>query len=148
MTSVRTLAVLAIGALAACAEPNSPVAPTAEVAVPLVAREGGLGFNAVAAGGGDTYLVQFKESGIPKNFAGSVAKMGGAVIFAHAGVGLAAVSGIDPASAASLASRRDVAAVDPDMFTLIDDPTDMTVESADAPASPAAPNTAFFFSRH
>jgi hypothetical protein len=147
MTSARTLAVLAIGALAACAEPNIPVAPTAEVAVPLVAREGGLGFNAVAAEGGDTYLVRFKESGIPKNFAGSVAKLGGAVIFAHAGVGLAAVSGIDAASAAVLAARRDVAAVDPDMFTLIDDPTDMTVESVDAPASPSAPNTAFFFAR-
>lgn len=147
MIRVPTLVVLAIGALAACAEPNIPLAPTAEAVAPLVARRGGLGFNAVAAGGGDTYLVRFKESEIPKNFASSVAKMGGAVIFAHAGVGIAAVSGIDPASAAALASRRDIAAVDPDMYTLLDDPTDLNVESADVPASPAAPNTAFFFAR-
>jgi len=123
--------------LAACAE--SPV--SSEPAA--LSRHGSIAFNAEAAEG-NTYLVRFNGNGIPADFASSVQALGGEVIFAHAGVGIAAVAGISDAGASGLASRSDVAGVDADMQTMLEDPSDIVAE---VPTSPSDPTTAGFFPR-
>lgn len=139
----------------ACAEAPMPVEPTA------LSRHGGVAFNAAAAEG-NTYLVRFTSNGIPADFASGVAALGGEVIFAHAGVGIAAVSGLTDAGADGLAARADVAGVDADMHTVLENPGELSAEGqpvgdksnrgkkseiASLPASPTAPATAFFFPR-
>ncbi len=98
------------------------------------------------AGIAGNYLVRFKGNAIPSDFAAKVASMGGEVIFAHAGVGVAAVSGLDGAGADALAGRSDVQAVDADAYTTLEQPADAVVESAAAtPDSPTVPTKAYFF---
>ena len=98
------------------------------------------------AGIAGNYLVRFKGNAIPSDFAAKVASMGGEIIFAHAGVGIAAVSGLNGASADALAARSDVQAVDADAYTTLEQPADATVESAAvAPESPTIPTAAYFF---
>lgn len=98
----------------------------------------------------DTYLVRFKGSGVPAGFAAQVAQLGGEVIFAHAGVGIAAVGGLNGAAADQLAVRSDVAAVDADATTEIEVGAG-EVESAEpsdaAPASPSNPALSAFITR-
>ena len=138
MKSRHTALVLA-GALfvGACAE--SPV--TSEPAT--LSRHGSIAFNAQAAEG-NTYLVRFKGNGVPADFASSVAALGGEVIFAHAGAGIAAVSGITDSGADGLAARADIASVSADAVTILDTP-DRTSESFEYTMSPAAPATAAFY---
>jgi lantibiotic leader peptide-processing serine protease len=138
MPQSRSWILLVAVAVAACNEPSAPatravVRPTAQAAI-----------GDDAAG---SYLVRFRGNGIPSSFAASVAAAGGTVTLTHAGLGLAAVSGLSPAGAAVLAARNDVAAVDPDAFTLLDVPAVAGVEPAATPSSPGAPATAFFFPR-
>ncbi len=96
----------------------------------------------------DTYLVDFRGRGVPSDFAANVAALGGEVIFAHAGVGVAAVAGLIPSGAATLAARSDVASVEADAYTTLDVPLTTEVEAADAGvASAANPATSFFFAR-
>ena len=93
MIRVRSLSVLGILAIAACAEPTlPPVQPT------LVS--GGRSASSVADDASGTYLVRFK-GGIPSDFESSVAAMGGEVLWAHAGVGLAAIAGVSGDNAAA-----------------------------------------------
>lgn len=94
-----------------------------------------------------TYLVRFKGKGVPAEFAGQVTALGGDVIFAHAGVGIAAVSGLDDAGADQLATMSDVAAVDADAYTTIDARVDGFPEASEAPESPANPALAAIFPR-
>jgi len=142
MSRIRSVALLGALAVAACSE--IPVTPTAELV-------GGLGVANLVAEGSDSYLVRFRRNAIPEDFAESVAAMGGEVIFAHAGVGLGAVSGISAAQAATLAGRADIASVDVDSYALLDEPSAVSLESQAAPAdvvqSPSNPATAFFFPR-
>ena len=122
--------------LAACAETPEPTAPS-------LALTG----NTASIAEGDTYLVRFKGNGISSDFSSSVAALGGEVMFAHAGVGIAAVTGMSSAGAASLAGRSDVAAVDLDAYTTVGTPSELSTESSDNINSPTNPATAFFFAR-
>ena len=106
------------------------------------------GGSANLASGGDTYLVAFKGR-VPADFANSVAQLGGSVIFAHDGVGIAAIEGVSASAASTLAARRDVAAFEADTYTLLDEPTATDLESVaeggvESAANPAA---AAFFAR-
>lgn len=94
------------------------------------------------------YLVMFKKNEIPTAFAADVAARGGTIQAAHGKVGIAVVSGLDDAGATALASRSDVEVVSPDVVFSVDPVPDLSVEALpDVVASPAAPNTAFFFAR-
>jgi lantibiotic leader peptide-processing serine protease len=121
-----------------CAEPSLPVQPQA---IRGIARD------AAATAAGDSYLVQFR-GGVPADFAALVNGLGGEVIFAHAGAGLAAVSGIGVPEAAALAARGDVAAVEPDAYVEIESLVSGTPASVGHPeASHGEPGDAFFFPR-
>ena len=135
MSRVRSTAILCFFVAAACAEP---------VTVPSTTMRSASGA-AASVDGSDTYLVRFKGQ-IPSDFASSVAGLGGEVIFAHHGVGIAAVTGIGAFGASTLAARSEIAAVDPDAYVEIDTPTDVELESADL-ESPSQPNLAFFYAR-
>ena len=56
---------------------------------------------------GETYLVRFRNNTIPANFASSVASVGGEIVFAHSGAGVAAVSGLIPSAAQALTKSAD-----------------------------------------
>jgi len=107
--------------------------------------------DASVADGSGTYLVRFKGNAIPSGFAARVASLGGEVIFAHAGVGIAAVSGLDDARADQIAALGGVAAVDADAFTSLEQPEAVETESVDLAegdvASTAQPSTAAFYGR-
>jgi hypothetical protein len=89
-----------------------------------------------------TYLVRFKGNAVPSGFALKVASLGGEVIFAHAGVGIAAVSGLSDESATALSADGNIAAVDPDAYTTIDEPAAIAEFAEEAVASQANPATA------
>lgn len=141
----RSLATaLGLVGLAACSDrstaplaPRAATAPSRSVAATDVDPVAG------------NYLVTFKGNAIPDGFAARVASLGGEVIFAHAGVGLAAVSGLDSSGAATLGASSGVAAVDADAYTVLEQPTSMTVEGTDAsaPASATNPAAAAFYGR-
>jgi subtilisin family serine protease len=84
---------------------------------------------------------------VPANFAANVAALGGEVVFAHAGAGIGAVSGLNDATAATLAASSGISSVDADAVTIIDDPAAVEVESIDMPESPSNPTTAAFYPR-
>lgn len=132
-----TLSVLGILTLAACAE--QPAAPLRlESRAPSLSLDGDVG---------GTFLVRFKGNGVPSDFAGQVAALGGEVTFAHE-VGIAAVAGLSDASAAQLAELSTIAAVDADAYTEIETPDGALPELASAePESPVNPAAALRFSR-
>ena len=107
---------------------------------------------ASAAGGQPTgkYVVTLTSGGagiLP----GAIAAMGGRVEWLSSGAGMATVSGITPAQAASLGTSSGAASVTADLAIPFDAPlaTDAMTEAVagDAVESPAAPQTAFFFAR-
>ena len=137
---LTALSAAAFVALGACAESVTP--PTA---APVMAE--GPAFS-VDAGGTDTYLIRFKGNGIPADFASTVAGLGGEVIFAHAGVGIAAVAGLDAADASVIAANGNVAAVDLDAYTEIESSVSAMPESAEPiTESPTNPTIAAFYGR-
>jgi lantibiotic leader peptide-processing serine protease len=137
------LALVGSVALVACSA-DTAVNPTRTAAAPSMV----VAADAADGGVAGNYLVRFKGNAVPTDFSAKVAQIGGEVIFAHNGVGIAAVSGLDDARAALLAARSDVQAVDADAYTTLEQPADATVESADVtPDSPTAPTTAFFYPR-
>jgi subtilisin family serine protease len=94
-----------------------------------------------------TYLIRFKKD-IPASFASDVAALGGEVIFAHAGAGVAAVAGLIPSAADALASKPGIDAVDGDTYVELEAPASVEIESADlTPESPANPAIAAFYGR-
>lgn len=126
--------VVLLAAVAACAD--DPAQP--EVRSPQFSE------NAVAS----TYLVKFKGMGVPSNFDARVAALGGEVIFAHAGVGVAAVAGLVPSAAEKLGASADVAGLAEDAYTLLEEPADMSFEAAsEAPASASNPAGSIWFVR-
>lgn len=141
MHRVSTAALFASLALAACAE-----APVTSATAGLTQYGGGAAN--FASDGSDSYLVRFKGQ-IPDDFNARVAALGGEVIFAHAGVGIAAVAGIGDAGAATLGASAGIAAVDPDAYTEQESvlASDATEVAESSPESPATPHTAFFFPR-
>ena len=135
MKRLYILPVVAV-ALSACADdPSQPSVP------------GNPQFSEAAVE--ETYLVVFKGNGVPANFEATVAAAGGEVVFAHAGAGIAAVSGLVPSEAAAIAASRDVAGVELDAYTELDVPAAVDAEgiSAEAVQSPTNPATAFFYPR-
>jgi subtilisin family serine protease len=129
--------------LAACSDnPASTLSSAPDVAA----------LNEGDAGDG-TYLVRF-TSGVPADFAEQVAALGGEVVFAHAGAGVGAVSGLSAETAGQLAGATGVQ-VSGDAFVTIDatmsgEPEAASFEaSADEAAvnSPSNPATAFFYAR-
>ncbi|HEV3049777.1 MAG TPA: S8 family serine peptidase, partial [Longimicrobium sp.] len=136
MRRVAPLFLTGLVALAACSDDLTPVAPSS---VPA--------FNESAADGAGTYLVRFKNNGVPAGFATQVAALGGEVVFAHE-LGIAAVSGLNDATAAQLAADGSIAAVDADMETELPQADVATLEAAEAaPESPAAPATSVRYPR-
>ncbi len=113
MRPTRPSPILVLSALAllgACARDTT--APHA--AAPTVRADA-----AVATG---DYLVLFKGSGVPADFATRVAALAGTVTYSHDGAAFARVSGLDAAGAATLASASDVADLEPDIVITLDDP--------------------------
>ena len=148
-TLALPLALVGSVALAACS-PDTSLNPTASATASPMQLAASMQVAADPGDGGvaGNYLVRFKGNAVPSDFAAKVASIGGEVIFAHSGVGVAAVSGLDDARAAQLAARADVQAVDADAYTTLEQPADATVETADViPDSPTAPTAAFFFAR-
>jgi subtilisin family serine protease len=125
----------AVVALAACSDEITTLESTA--GVPSLNE----------SAGSDTYLVRFKGNGVPAGFAAQVASLGGEVIFAHP-VGIAAVSGLSTVAAGQLAVSSEIAAVDADAYTLLEEGDASSVEGADASVeSPANPATAVRYPR-
>ena len=141
-STARLFAVLAAAGLAGCADlgtPESPLTPS---------RAPSLSSSTSPIDG--SYLVMFKGNGVPAGFASRVAALGGTVVFAHAGAGIGAVSGLTPEAAAQLGASAGVAALEADDMTVLAPITDEVAQAdvaSDAVASPAAPATAFFFAR-
>ena len=136
MRRVAPLFLSGLVALAACSDDLTPVSPSASAPA----------LNESAADAG-TYLVRFKGSGVPADFASQVAALGGEVMFAHP-VGVAAVSGLSAAGAGQLAGLSSISAVDADAYTELPEADAATLEASDAqPESPNAPGTALRYPR-
>ena len=136
----RYTALVIAGAVvvSACAESPTTNAPAS------LTRHGSIAFNADAAADENTYLVSFKGNAVPDDFAATVATLGGEVIFAHAGAGIGAVSGLSTAAAQGLAAHAQIAAVEPDVYTVLDNPDGLALAD-DAVLSPSNPTTAAFY---
>lgn len=132
------IALLAVAGLAACG--TETVAPDAG----LTPR---LAVSAPSGDGSGTYVVRFKGNGVPAGFAEKVSALGGQVVFAHAGVGIGAVSGLDDVRAGQLGRTSGIASVDADVATLLDPVAPAVPEATSSIESPANPATALRFSR-
>ncbi len=98
---------------------------------------------ATAPSSGD-YLVAFRGSGVPADFAARVAALGGTVTGSNAGAGFATVSGLTPAGAATLVGSAGISDIEPDAQVTLDDPA-LTAEADAASvgiASQSNPTTA------
>jgi lantibiotic leader peptide-processing serine protease len=131
------LASAAALSLAACADQPAAVRTTPTASGPALSS---------TAESGGTYLVGFRGNSVPANFASRVAELGGTVVFAHGGAGIAAVAGLGPDAAAALGSSAGVSAIAADQEVLLD-PVTMSEPEGEAVESAAAPATAFFFPR-
>jgi lantibiotic leader peptide-processing serine protease len=95
-----------------------------------------------------TYLVRFRKEAIPASFASEVAARGGEVIFAHAGVGIAAIAGLDDAGALAIAALPSVDGVDEDQVAELPAPAEVEAEAlSEQPAGPTTPTTSWFYGR-
>jgi hypothetical protein len=138
---LSALSLASLVALGACSEP--PQSPSEDspgaIIAPSFAQAAGTQFTG-------KYIVTLAPGGAA-TLPGQVAALGGSIDWISAGAGLATVSGLSAAQAATLTG---VAAVDADVAVAIDYPAlDVNVEAApsDAVESPSAPQTAFFFPR-
>ncbi|HEX2079934.1 MAG TPA: S8 family serine peptidase, partial [Longimicrobium sp.] len=136
----RLLAVLAAASLCACADRTADT-PLASGAAPLLSED------PLAEIDGN-YLVRF-TGGVPAGFAERVAALGGAVIFAHDGAGIGAVSGVSAEAAAELGALPGVGEVAADAVTRLDTPAGEILEwePEGAVASPTDPTTARNYAR-
>ena len=142
LRTAPALGLLGTLALAACADES--IAPT--TAAPGVS----LGVSVATTSATGKHILRFGGS-LPADFAARVQALGGSVDWASPGARIAVVHGLSDAAAAELAAATGVNAWMADELIAMDAPSldDATVESAalDDVASPAAPNTAFFFPR-
>jgi len=132
--------VVASALVVACSPDQSPVG------LAVASRTSAISAPSDPASG--NYLVRFKGNGIPADFALRVNAVGGQIMFAHAGAGIAAVSGLDQTRADALAAAPSIAAVDADAYTTIDEPMTAS-ESFDQsiPSQQANPAGAILFGR-
>lgn len=114
----RITSLVAVLVLSAGCSPDQPSPVGLRVSSPSFAISAGDDSDPSAG----NYLVRFKGNGIPVDFALRVKAVGGQVIFAHAGAGIAAVSGLDQARADKLAASPSIAGVDADAYTTVDEP--------------------------
>ena len=138
----RIAAFVAASALAVACSPDQP-SPVGLIAAPRTSA-----ISAPSDPASGNYLVRFRGNGIPADFALRVNAVGGQIIFAHAGAGIAAVSGLDQTGADALAAAPSIAAVDADAYTTIDEPMTAS-ESFDQsiPSQQANPAGAILFAR-
>lgn len=122
-------ALLTAAALAACS--GDSLGPAAGPRAPV--RESG-----AAAG---QYLVTFKGA-IPADFAQRVAALGGTVLYQHAGVGFAAVAGLNDTGAAQLGAGSGIADVAADAEVRADIGPSIEADASDVVASQTNPTTA------
>lgn len=123
-------AMIAAGTLAACSlDSTGP-----EAAAPRAPAR-------TASADAGQYLVTFK-GGIPANFAQQVEALGGTVLYSHAGVGFAAVAGIDAAGATQLGAVAGVATVGVDEVIQADIGPSLEAGAEDVAESQANPTTA------
>ena len=138
-TSRHSLSVLALAAAlaaGACADADAPTAAPRAGAGP-----------ALSSGAAGRHVVEF-SGGVPSSFAGLVAALGGSVETTYGSVGIAVVTGLSDAAAGQLAASSGVSRVQPDIEIQGIQPIDVGVMAADVtPASPGAPQTAFFYPR-
>lgn len=139
----RFVSLLTVLAIAAACSPDQPSPVGLKVSSPAFAINAGDGSDPSAG----NYLVRFKGNGIPVDFALRVKAAGGEIIFAHAGVGIAAVSGIGQAGADALAAAPSVAAVDADAYTTIDEPASVSDVAEQGIANQSNPAGALVFGR-
>ena len=95
-----------------------------------------------------TYLVRFKREAVPGDFASQVAARGGEVIFAHAGVGIAAIAGLDDAAALQIGALPSVDGIDEDRSEELPAPAEIESEVlSEIPAGPTTPTRSWFYGR-
>jgi len=99
----RFLSLLTVLAIAAACSPDQPSPVGPRVSSPAFSISAGDNASDPSAG---NYLVRFKGNSIPVDFPLRLKALGGKLIFAHAGVGIAVVSGIGQAGADALAGTK------------------------------------------
>jgi subtilisin family serine protease len=136
---ITVLALLAAVAVSACA-PDVAVAPKKAPKSPSLA---------VSAEAFGNYIVMMKGNGISKDFAQTVARLGGKVTASHSKAGFAAVSGLTAEGASELAATSGVAEVELDAEVALAAPietaqadvteilSDPSIQSQDNPATAA-----------
>lgn len=129
------------GALTVACSPDQP----SPVGLSAVSTRASMAAADAAAAG--TYLVRFKANSIPVGFAERIAALGGEVIFAHAGVGIAAVGGLSPQGADAIGAASGIAAIDPDAYTTIDEPATFLDIAEQGIQSQTNPAGAILFAR-
>ncbi|HCU13101.1 MAG TPA: hypothetical protein DGB72_13335 [Gemmatimonadetes bacterium] len=139
----RFTSLLAVCSMLAACSPDQPSPMAPRISGPAFALSTGDASDPSAG----NYLVRFKGNGIPADFALRVNAVGGQVIFAHAGVGIAAVSGLDQARADALAASPSIAAVDADAYTTVDEPGTLSDVADQGVASQNNPALATGFAR-
>lgn len=127
--------------LAACADDvSSPLAPESP------RFETSVAFDAEAT---DRHMVVMVGKRLPADFAQRIAALGGSVVAAHDGIGIATVSGLTAEAAAELQAAIDVQFVQPDLVLQWVTPAgDDVLEAADgSPAAHQSPTLASFYPR-
>jgi subtilisin family serine protease len=122
-----------------------------DVAVAPRSAPNAAGFSLSSARSG-SYVVLLKGNRIPSGFADQVANMGGTVTWAHAGAGIATVTGLSEVSATQLRSMNGVADVQADEIVSLESPitremvdvTDLSVPSIESQTNPAGGIRYFF----
>lgn len=137
--TVRVRSLLAVAALAIMTAACSDNSTAPLVESPVFSQLG-----AESAAAMDRHLVLFKGAGVPKDFARTVEALGGTVVYSHR-AGIAAVTGLTEAAAATLARDRAVAAVERDAAFDLEPMLPSPPIAADTPQSPASPSTAVLF---
>jgi lantibiotic leader peptide-processing serine protease len=132
----RFVSLVTVFAIAAACSPDQPSPVGLRVPSAAFSISGGEASDPSAG----IYLVRFKANGIPVDFPLRLKALGGQLIFAHAGIGIAAVSGIGQTGADALAAAPSVAAVDADAYTTFEDPAPtFSAVPDEATASPSNP---------
>ena len=103
----RTISAAALTALVLAACSTDVVAPLKTPSTPKLAVD----VNTTSG----NYVVLMRGNAMPKGFAESVANLGGAVTWSHAGAGFATVAGLDAAGAVKLAAISGVGDVESDI---------------------------------
>jgi subtilisin family serine protease len=139
---IPVLALLAVFGLAACST-DGPVSPLKAPTAPKLDVSSG--------SSSGRYVVVMKGTSVPAGFAQAVANLGGKITSSHDGAGLATVSGLTAASAATLAASTGVSEVQPDAAVTLEQPIPTIQADAAALAAPgvdsqAAPATALLAS--